>query len=173
MTALRDVEADIGRFRLRVWLAMLGVLVAFGLVGARAVYLQVIRHEDLKAQAESNRTAVLPIVPHRGLILDRSGIALATNYSAYTLEITPSQVEDLDSLIEELGQVIDIQVRDKRRFKRLREESRNFDSLPIRTRLTDAEVARFTALRFRYPGVEIKARLFRQYPGGALSLIHI
>ena len=166
MTTLRDVEADLGRFRLRVWLAMLGVLVAFGLVLARAAYLQITRHEDLKAQAESNRTAVLPIVPHRGLILDRNGIALATNYSAYTLEITPSRVEDVDAVIEELGQIIDIQVRDKRRFKRLREESRNFDSLPIRTRLTDEEVARFTANRYRFPGVEIKARLFRQYPYG-------
>ena len=166
MTTLRDVEADLGRFRLRVWLAMLGVLVAFGLVLARAAYLQITRHEDLKAQAESNRTAVLPIVPHRGLILDRNGIALATNYSAYTLEITPSRVEDVDAVIDELGQIIDIQVRDKRRFKRLREESRNFDSLPIRTRLTDEEVARFTANRYRFPGVEIKARLFRQYPYG-------
>lgn len=162
MTTLRDVEADLGRFRLRVWLAMLGVLVAFGLVLARAAYLQITRHEDLKAQAESNRTAVLPIVPHRGLILDRNGIALATNYSAYTLEITPSRVDDVDAVIDELGQIIDIQVRDKRRFKRLREESRNFDSLPIRTRLTDEEVARFTANRYRFPGVEIKARLFRQ-----------
>ena len=166
MTTLRDVEADLGRFRLRVWLAMLGVLVAFGLVLARAAYLQITRHEDLKAQAESNRTAVLPIVPHRGLILDRNGIALATNYSAYTLEITPSRVEDVDAVIDELGQIIDIQVRDKRRFKRLREESRNFASLPIRTRLTDEEVARFTANRYRFPGVEIKARLFRQYPYG-------
>ena len=89
MIALRDVEADLSRFRLRVWLALLLVIVAFGLVGARAVYLQVLRHDDLKAQAESNRTAVLPIVPHRGLILDRNGAPLATNYSAYTLEINP------------------------------------------------------------------------------------
>lgn len=166
MIALRDVEADLSRFRLRVWLAMLAVLVAFGLVGARAVYLQVVRYDDLKAQAESNRTAVLPIVPHRGLILDRNGVPLATNYSAYTLEINPSRVDDLDGVIESLGQIVEIQARDKRRFKRLREESRNFDSLPIRTRLSDEEVARFTAQRYRFPGVEIKARLFRQYPQG-------
>ncbi|MDZ4162037.1 MAG: penicillin-binding protein 2 [Burkholderiales bacterium] len=166
MIALRDVEADLSRFRLRVWLALLLVIVAFGLVGARAVYLQVLRHDDLKAQAESNRTAVLPIVPHRGLILDRNGAPLATNYSAYTLEINPSRVGDLDEAIEALGEIVDIQLRDKRRFKRLREESRNFDSLPIRTRLTDEEVARFTAQRYRFPGVEIKARLFRQYPMG-------
>jgi penicillin-binding protein 2 len=166
MTALRDVKADLSRFRSRSLVALLGVLLAFGLVGARAVYLQVVRHEDLKAQAESNRTAVLPIVPHRGLILDRNGIALATNYSAYTLEITPSRVADVDATIDELSELIDIQPRDRRRFKRLREESRNFDSLPIRTRLSDQEVARFTAHRYRFAGVEIKARLFRQYPYG-------
>jgi len=166
MTALRDVEADLSRFRTRGLVALLGVLFAFGLVVARAFHLQVVRHDDLKAQAESNRTAVLPIVPHRGLILDRNGIALATNYSAYTLEITPSRVADVEAVIDELATLIDIQPRDRRRFKRLREESRNFDSLPIRTRLSDEEVARFTAHRYRFPGVEIKARLFRQYPYG-------
>jgi penicillin-binding protein 2 len=169
MTALRDVEADLSRFRVRVAVAVLVVLSAFGLLVARALYLQVHRHADLKAQAESNRTAVLPIVPHRGLILDRNGIALATNYSAFTLEITPSKVDDVDTVIEQLGEVVDIQPRDKKRFKRLRDESRNFDSLPIRTRLTDAEVAKFTAQRYRFPGVEIKARLFRQYPYQSLA----
>ena len=164
MTALRDVEADLSRFRARVWIAVACVLTAFGLIAARAFYLQVTRHDDLRAQAESNRTAVLPIVPHRGLILDRNGIALATNYSAYTLEITPSRVGDVEAVIDELAQIVDIQPKDRKRFKRLRDESRNFDSLPIRTRLTDTEVARFTAMRFRFPGVEIKARLFRQYP---------
>ena len=169
MTALRDVEADLSRFRVRVAVALLVVLVAFGLLVARALYLQVHRHADLKAQAESNRTAVLPIVPHRGLILDRNGIALATNYSAFTLEVTPSKVDDVDAVIEQLGELVDIQPRDKKRFKRLRDESRNFDSLPIRTRLTDEEVARFTAQRYRFPGVEIKARLFRQYPHQSLA----
>lgn len=164
MTILRDAEADLSRFRVRVVVATLLVLLCFGVIVARAIHLQVVRHEDLRLQAESNRTAVLPIVPHRGLILDRNGIALATNYSAYTLEITPSRVKDVDELIEELSEVVDIQIRDKRRFKRLKEESRNFDSLPIRTRLTDQEVARFTAQSYRFPGVEIKARLFRQYP---------
>ena len=45
-------------------------------------------------------------------------------------------------------------------------ETRNPESLPIRTRLSDEEVAKFAANRFRYEGVEIKARLFRQYPFG-------
>ena len=169
MTELRNVEADLSRFRSRVLVASLVVLCAFALLAARLVYLQVVRHADLDEQAESNRTAVVPIVPNRGLILDRSGIVLATNYSAYTLEITPSKIANLDDTIAALEKVVDIQLRDKRRFKRLREESKNFESLPIRTRLTDEEVARFAAQRFRFPGVDIKARLFRSYPHGELG----
>src|SRR6478672_4494185 len=169
MTELRNVEADLSRFRARVLVASLVVLLAFVLLAARLVYLQVVRHDDLSEQAESNRTAVVPIVPNRGLILDRNGVVLATNYSAYTLEITPSKVANLDETIAALEKVLDIQPRDKRRFKRLREEAKNFESLPIRTRLTDEEVARFTAQRFRFPGVDIKARLFRNYPFGELA----
>ncbi len=169
MTELRNVEADLSRFRSRVLVASFVVLCAFGLLASRLVYLQVYRHADLDEQAESNRTAVVPIVPNRGLILDRNGIVLATNYSAYTLEITPSKIANLDETIAALEKVVDIQVRDKRRFKRLRDESKNFESLPIRTRLTDEEVARFAAQRFRFPGVDIKARLFRSYPHGELG----
>lgn len=166
MTELRNAEADSSRFRARIFTVAFVVFLAFGLLVARLVFLQVVRHEDLAAQAESNRTAVVPIVPNRGLIMDRNGVVLATNYAAYTLEITPSRVGVLEETIEALSKVVDIQQRDRRRFKRLLEESRNFESLPIRTRLTDQEVARFSAQRYRFPGVDIKARLFRNYPLG-------
>ena len=166
MTELRNAEADLDRFRLRVLVAALAVLVAFGLLAARMVHLQVTQHEQLMAQAESNRTAVLPVVPNRGQIVDRNGHVLATNFSAYTLEITPSRVRDLEATIDALSEVVDIQPRDRRRFRQLRDESRRFDSLPIRTRLTDEEVARFTAQRYRFPGVEVRARLIRHYPHG-------
>ncbi|MFV0672755.1 penicillin-binding protein 2 [Variovorax sp. tm] len=169
MTEIRNVAADLARFKRRVIVIGLAVLFAFGLLCARLVYLQVTRHEDLAEQAESNRTAVVPVVPNRGLILDRNGIVLASNYSAYTLEITPSKVGDVEETIDSLTQVLEISPRDRRRFKRLREDSRSFDSIPIRTRLSDEEVARFAAQRYRFPGVEIKARLFRNYPQGELA----
>ncbi len=169
MTELRNVEADLARFRLRVLVLSAVVLVCFLLLAARLVILQVVRHEDLQAQAENNRTAVLPVVPNRGLILDRNGIVLATNYSAYTLEITPSKVLALDQTLADLSQVLDISPRDRRRFKKLMEESKSFESIAVRTKLTEEEVARFAAQRFRFPGVEIKARLFRNYPFGELA----
>ncbi|MGS5090077.1 penicillin-binding protein 2 [Hydrogenophaga sp. A37] len=169
MTELRNVEADLAQFRTRVLVAGLAVVIAFGLLASRMVYLQVMRHEDLDAQAESNRTAVLPVVPNRGQILDRHGRVLATNFSAYTLEITPSKVENLEATIDALGTLVNIEPRDKRRFRKLLEESRSFDSLPIRTRLTDEEVARFTVQRYRFPGVDVRARLIRHYPHGEIA----
>jgi penicillin-binding protein 2 len=169
LAELRDNQAELHRFRSRVAIVQAVVLVCFLLLVVRLSYLQIVRHDDLQEQAENNRTAVIPTVPPRGTILDRNGVVLASNYSAYTLEITPSQVPDLEATIEELSKLVDIQGKDRRRFKRLREESRSFDSLPIRTRLSDEEVARFSAQRYRFPGVEIKARLFRQYPYGELA----
>ncbi|MDI4634687.1 penicillin-binding protein 2 [Pelomonas sp. V22] len=169
MTLITNLHQELGRFRLRVLAAGAFVLFCFLLLLARLVWLQVVQHNAFLERAESNRTTVVPIVPNRGLIVDRNGIVLASNYSAYTLEITPSKVVDLDKAIDELSGVIEIQPRDRKRFKRLMEESKNFESLPIRTKLTDVEVARFAAQRFRFPGVEIKARLFRSYPLGEVG----
>lgn len=169
LSELRNTEFEIFKFQSRVMVLQGVVLFCFLLLGARLFYLQVIRHDDLLEQAENNRTAILPTVPNRGTILDRNGIVLANNYSAYTLEITPSKVNDLEATIDSLAEIIDVPLRDRRRFKRMREESKNFDSLPIRSRLTEEEVAKFSAQQFRFPGVEIKARLFRNYPYGHLA----
>jgi len=169
LSELRHTSFEIHKFQTRILVLQGLVLLCFALLGMRLFYLQVIRHEELLAQAENNRTAVLPTVPNRGNIVDRNGVVLANNYSAYTLEITPSRVKDLEATIDALADIIDIPLRDRRRFKRLREETKNFDSLPIRSRLSDEEVAKFTAQQFRFPGVEIKARLFRNYPFGPLA----
>ena len=166
MSEIRDPEIDEARFKARIFAAAAFVLFAFGLIGVRLLHLQVWKHDELMTQAEANRIAVVPIVPNRGLILDRNGVVLANNYSAYTLEITPGKAGPLEPLIDRLAAVVDIQPRDRRRFKRLLEESKSVGSLPIRTKLSDEEVARFTAQRFRFPGVDIRARLFRNYPLG-------
>jgi penicillin-binding protein 2 len=163
---IRDRERELRAFHVRVLIAGIAVLVAFGLLFARFFYLQVMQHELYAARAEDNRISIVPLAPNRGLILDRNGVVLARNYSAYTLEIAPSRVRDLERTIGELAEIVDIQPRDRARFRKVLVETRNAESVPIRTRLTDEEVARFAANRYRFPGVEIRARLFRQYPFG-------
>lgn len=161
---VRNSEVELHKFRLRIWVVGLVVLSLLGVLLFRLTVLQVVRHDAFAERAESNRTAVVPIVPNRGKILDRNGVVLATNYSAYTLEITRSKIKDLEETIEALSELVEITPRDRRKFKRFMEDSKRFESIPLRSRLTDEEVARFTAQRWRFPGVDIKARFFRNYP---------
>jgi penicillin-binding protein 2 len=166
---LNAQDSDLDRFRFRIAFAASAVVLAFAILIGRFVYLQVIQHDYYTTRAEDNRISLVPITPNRGVILDRNGTIMARNYSAFTLEITPSKVDNLDTTIDAIAKVIEILPKDRRRFRKLLEESKSFESLPIRTRLSDEEVARFAVNRYRFPGVEVKARLFRQYPLGAVA----
>lgn len=166
---LKNLQGERSEFRRRAAIAGIFVLVLFSLLLARFVFLQVFKHEYYYTQAEANRISLVPIVPNRGLILDRHGTVLAHNFTAYTLEINPTVVRDLEATIESLSRLIEIAPKDRRRFKRLLDESRKLGAIPIRTRLSEDEIARFAANRYRFPGVEINARLFRRYPNGALA----
>lgn len=163
---LRNSQREIHHFRFRLAMASGFVMFMFLALFLRFFYLQVIQHEHYSTLAEANRISIAPIVPNRGIIVDRNGVVLAHNYSAYTLEVTPRKVEDMEALIDALAEVVEITPRDRRRFKKLLDESKSFESLPIRNRLSDEEIARFAANRYRFPGVDINARLFRQYPQG-------
>ena len=166
---LKDPEREAFRFCRRLMIAGALMLAAFGGLFGRFVYLQVIQHSHYQTLAESNRVAIVPIAPNRGVITDRNGVVLAQSYSAYTLEIVPSRVANLDATIDELAKIVEVQPRDRKRFRRLLDESKRLESVPLRTRLTDEEVARFAVNQYRFPGVDIKARLFRQYPFGELA----
>lgn len=161
---LKNTQREIYYFRLRLVLSLAFVAVMLLILLGRFFYLQVIRHNYFHTMAESNRIYVVPIVPNRGLILDRNGVVMAQNYSGYTLEIAPTKVADMDALIAELSKLVDITPRDIKRFKKLLTERQTLETMPLRSQLNDDEVARISAQQFRFPGVEIKARLFREYP---------
>jgi penicillin-binding protein 2 len=166
---LKNHQIELRAFQLRLGAAGFLVLVAFGLLLARFVWLQVLQHDAYRAKAEENRIAIVPLAPSRGLILDRNGEVLARNYLAYTLEIFPAQVRNLEATIDQLAAYVDIQPRDRARFRKLLQETKNIESLPIRTRLSDEEAARIAANRWRFTGVDIRARLFRLYPHGEVA----
>jgi penicillin-binding protein 2 len=162
----KNHQREIYHFQLRLIVSIGFVLVLLAILLVRFFYLQLLRHNYYQTLAESNRIAVVPIVPNRGLILDRNGLVLARNYSGYTLEINLNKVTDMEATINDLSMLVTITNKDRRRFKKLLAESHNFETLVIRNRLSDEEVARFAAQQYRFPGVEIKARLFRDYPLG-------
>ena len=156
-------------FQQRIHLATGFILLAFVLLLARLVDIQIVHHASYLKQAENNRTSSIPIPPNRGIITDDHGVVLANNYSAYTVELAPARIHDLNATINDVAQLISITPADKRRFFKILSESHHFDTLPLRTHLTDTEAARIAANRYRLPGVEVKARLFRHYPQGMLA----
>jgi penicillin-binding protein 2 len=166
-TEIRNKERELYEFHVRVGVAAIAVLVAFGLLAARFFFLQVVQHETYRAKAEDNRISIVPIAPYRGLILDRNGEILARNFSGYTLEIAPRKARSLERVIDQVAELVEVTPRDRARFRKLLAENRKAETVPIRSRLTDEEVARFAANRYRFEGVaDIKARLFRHYPHG-------
>lgn len=162
--AFQDPAQERLRFQLRFFAAIVLVLCAFGILFGRFFWLQLLQHEKFSTLAENNRISLVPVPPARGIIKDRNGVVLADNYSAYTLEIIPGKVKDVEATINDLSQLINIDTKDRRRFKKIQEDSKNYESIPIRIGITDEEIARFAANSYRFPGVEIKARLFRTYP---------
>jgi len=156
-------------FILRVWVAALAVLMAFSLLGARLWVLQVEEHEGLLKRADNNRTAVLPLPPRRGDILDRHGEVLARNFLRYTLDVTPAEIDQADPFLERLGEVITVSDYQKKRFKRKLVEAGRFTQVPLRNDLSDTEAAFFAAQAFRFPGVQLRARWVRQYPQGEVA----
>ncbi len=169
---LRNHLRELRHFHIRLAISAGFVVLLFCLLLTRFFYLQVLRGEHYTTLAEANRIAIMPLVPNRGLIYDRNGEILAQNHTTYALEIVPNKVANLESAIDELATVIEITPEDRQRFNKLRRESTRFKSLPIRARLSDTEVASFAANRYRFPGMEIKARLLRHYPHAEL-LSHV
>lgn len=161
---LRNHLLELHNFRIRLAISAGIMLLLFLALLARFYYLQVIQSEHYHTLAEANRISIAPLVPNRGLILDRNGKILAQNYSTYTLEVIPNKIVDLDATLNALAEYVEITPNDLEQFRKLLRENKRFKHIPIRNRLTDEEVARFAANRYRFPGIEIQARILRYYP---------
>ncbi len=157
-------------FSLRVAVAFTFIFLFFCILIARFYYLQILRHQDYAAQATTNRITLIPTPPVRGQITDINGVILAHNYPAFSLEIIPNQISgSMDELIESLKQYVDISDNDLRRFRKFRADYRAYDKVPLKLKLTADEASVLAAQLYRFQGVEINARTFREYPFGALT----
>ncbi|WP_313912602.1 penicillin-binding protein 2 [Tahibacter sp.] len=164
---LKDSAREVALFQRRAIVGFLIIVVFLGVLAARFVHLQVVRHDEFATRADQNRIKLRPIPPARGLIFDRNGTLLADNTAAFRLEVVPEQVKDVDALLENLRDVVPVTDDDVKRFKEQRKGRRGFNSLPLRFRLSEDEVAKFAVNRWRFHGVEVVPYLTRTYPRGA------
>ncbi len=164
--SIKDYLFESRLFLGRAVIAAIIIFIALSIIIARMIDLQVVSHEHYRTLSQDNRVKTEPLPPTRGLIHDSSGTLLAQNLPAFSLEVTPEKVENLELTLSEIGKILPISEHDRQRFMRLKKQRRRFDSIPIRVRLTEKEVALFATNRHRFPGVDIKAILLRDYPQG-------
>ena len=167
---IKDIAGEARIVRGRVIAACFGVLLLAGVLVLRMGQLQVVEYEHFSTLSEDNRVKFVPLAPTRGLIYDRNGVQLAQNTPTFTLEIVPENVEDMEKLLAELGELVDIAPQDIERFRRVLKKKRRFQSVPLRYRLNEEEVARFSVNRHRFSGADVHARLTRSYPLGATAV---
>lgn len=169
---IKDIAAEAGIVRGRVIAACVTVLLLAGVLVARMAQLQVVEYEHFSTLSEDNRVKIVPLAPTRGLIYDRNGVELAQNTPTFSLEIIPENVDDMTELLAELGKLVEISDEDSERFRSMLKKKRPFQSVPLRYRLSEEEVARISVNRHRFPGADVQARLTRSYPLGA-SAVHL
>lgn len=162
----KDQAEESKRFADRALVAGILVFAAMSLLTARLVQLQIESHEHFSTLSQDNRVKLEPLPPTRGLIYDARGVLLADNVPSYSLEITLDKVADLKAAIAAVAAIVPVGEQDLARFERLRKQRRRFEGVPIRTNLTQEEVARIAVKGHALPGVQIRARLLRAYPLG-------
>jgi penicillin-binding protein 2 len=162
--ALRNHQVETRMFAGRAIVAGLLVSLVLLILVLRLLHLQVVSHEHFSTLSQDNRMKLEPLPPTRGLIYDSSGVLLAENLPAYSLEIIPERAGDVGTTIRRLSRLLPIGESDIKRFERLRSQRRRFDGVPIRVQLNEEEVARFSVNSHRFPGVDVRATLLRHYP---------
>jgi penicillin-binding protein 2 len=169
---LKDAFLESRLLQRRITLSMILVVLLAGLLLLRYTWLQVVSHDEFSTRSISNRVRLVPVAPNRGLIYDRRGRLIAENLPAYRLEIVQEKAGDLNAVLARLAQIIDLPPDAAEKFARDRRRYRNFDAVPVKFNLTEAEVARFAVDRHLYPGVDIVPYLSRHYPFGEM-LTHV
>ena len=148
----------------RVWLAVVVMVLMTSILLSRAFYLQISQHQTLATKSEENRIHLKTLPPVRGLIYDVKGRLLAENRPSYTLTIIRERVKNLDKTLSELGKVVELDDDDIADFREKVYQTRPFNSVPLKYRLTEQEIARISVNQHRLPGVNVEAQLIRFYP---------
>ena len=164
---LKEGRQEAALFRRRALAGMLAIVAFLLALGLRFAYLQVDRHDELSLRSDANRVVTRPLAPTRGLIYDRNGVLLAENVAAFRLEVTPEQVKDIEALLDALARVVPLSEDDITRFHATRKGKRSYEGVPLRLKLSEEEIARFSVSRWAFPGVDVVPYLTRSYPLGA------
>ena len=165
---LKNAQQEKRIFRNRIFFSV-GVVVFFLLLlVARYAYLQISGYDEFSTASDKNRIRLQPLAPARGYIYDRNGVLLADNYPVFSATLSRADVEDIDDTIARLTPVLQLTEEDIDRFKSRIKTSRKTERVSIKLNLNESDIARFSEVKFQFPGVNIETQMTRYYPHGDL-----
>ena len=160
---LKDHAKEYRLYINRVVSAVIIVGSCFAILLFRLIYLQVVQHDKFLTLANNNQMRIVPIDSPRGLIFDRNGVLLAENAPVYSLEIIPANVKSLANTLGKLQKILQLSEQEIQNFRKLFKFKGRLESIPIKSRLSEEEVAKFSVDKHLFDEVEIVARLSRNY----------
>jgi penicillin-binding protein 2 len=163
LTKLKNHSEEYRLYLNRVVGSLIIVIFCFLLLLVRLIYLQLVQYDKFLLLSNNNQMRVVPIDPPRGLIFDRNGVLLAENIPVYSLEIIPANVKNLKNTLERLQTILNFSDQEIKNFTKLFRSKYRLESIPIKSRLSEEEVAKFSVNKHLFEDVEIIARLSRNY----------
>ena len=163
-TKFSNPEVEKNIFLRRATFALLFISFLTILLFARYFNLQITNYENFVTYSENNRVHVRPLVPARGIIYDRNGEILAHNVPITNLSIVKEHTDDLTDLIERIKLLIEIDESDISEFHQRLARRKPYEPTPLKYDLSEHEQAIIAVNEYTLDGIEISAKLKREYP---------
>jgi penicillin-binding protein 2 len=163
--------------RLRRRALILGGMQAglLALIGGRLYRLQSVETDKYRLLADDNRLSTRPLLPGRGLILDRTGRMLAANRSTFRLLMTAYKARSsagtrlVETVLDRVAGIVPLSERDRRQLVEQIRQNRGFNPVEVRESLTWDEVARIEFNTPDLPGISIRLGQMREYYDAELT----
>ncbi|MCD4689223.1 MAG: transpeptidase family protein [Desulfuromonadaceae bacterium] len=146
----------------RIKLIGFGFILAFGLIGYRALSLQVLDHELFEKRAQRQYQRIIQLPRQRGTIYDRNGQVLALSTAVDSIYVEPHRIEDVPGTAKALAQVLTLSQR--RLLVKLSKERR---FLWVKRQVSPRESESLRALKLKGVGFIKEHRRF--YPNSQLG----
>ena len=159
-----DPEIERKIYLKRITLSIICISLLTLILVARYFDLQITNHEDFVTNSEKNRVHVRPLAPARGIIYDRNGEILAHNIPITNLSVVREHTDDLNALINKLRSLIEISDNEIDVFLDRLKRRKPYEPTPLKYDLTEKMQAILAVNEFDLDGIEISAKLKREYP---------
>ncbi|MCU4483098.1 penicillin-binding protein 2 [Acinetobacter ursingii] len=165
---LKDNQQEKRIYRGRIFFAIGLVCCCLLLLLSRYAYLQIVHYDEFSTASDKNRIRLQPLAPARGYIYDRNGVLLADNYPVFTATLSKADIEDMDGTVAQLIPILNLSQEDVDRFKSRIKTARKTERVSIKLNLTETDIAKFSEVKYKFPGVRIETQMTRYYPHGDL-----